>query len=557
MLELLNPPRPRRFSPPSVWLGQIPRPTRAVDLLVAFALILSAAAIRLPYLLRYPHFTDETVEGQWAFDIWHGVRWPLTGSDAYYGPLHSYIVAAALWLFGPHLLLPRFVVLAIGALTIGVTYLLGRELHSRAAGIVAAALLATAPQHIIVNSHVAWANATTPFYAAVCCWGFARFLHRERGGYLLLSGVFFGLTLHTHPGTIILLPALVAAFAYAVARRRSWGLLRRPWPYLATALALVAYSPVLIYNVGHGFAGLVRVQTRRSYAYEIHPSWGSYRHNLANIGLEIVRTIANPTQLPQRRWEYLSDPHLMIVAALCIAGLIILTRRREPLPLFALFSTLLIMPRFNHAYGVEGDRFILTGRYIGFLLPLLMVAIAVTAVTLATIVWNTVTHRWRNALRTALLSLIVALVLYPLLPLARYYQREVRRDPDNASFLATVRLVGAARAARTPVFIDEELDRINLHDGASASEVLDYLLTLNRVAHAVVEVRSTLHELIANQAPADAASAPLIIMTRHQYSVLREELPLTRVSPPYRLIELYPDLPSYYAVYRYTPSPSG
>jgi len=540
------------------WATRLVRPFRVGEGALVAALVFAATAIRLPDLLRYPHFTDETVEVGWALQIWQGAHFPLTASDAYYGPLHAYLVAGCLWLFGPSLIVPRVIVLVIGVLTIIVTYWLGRELGGQSVGLVAAALLATAPQHIIVNSHVAWQNATTPFYAALCCWALVRGLHTKRDSYLLASGGLFGLTMQTHPGAIVLLPALVAAFAAALWARRSWALLRRPWPYLAVLAALITYSPVLIYNARTHLSGIVRIQTHRSYAYEMHPTWGRYWHNLANLLFELMRMIANPTRIPAHRWRYFTDPHLMIVALLCLAGLVLLARKREPLPLLALLSAALIMPRFNHAYGVEGDRFMLTGRYVAFLLPLLAVAIAVAAVTLATLLRDRLACYGRAVTRAVgrviPVVAIAVLVLYPLVPLTHYYQQEARRDPDNGSLLATVRFVSATRGSNTPVLIDTNLDRIDLHDGAAAAEILDSLLTLDRVPHQVVEVHKVMGEMTRNLDLHDTQALPLVIMTRHQYNRMREEVPLTRISPRYTLRELYPGLASYYAVDRVAPS---
>lgn len=59
--------------------------------LLLLAIFLVALTIRWPYLLRLPHFTDETVEIEWALSIWRGEIRPLTASDRYYGPLHPYL----------------------------------------------------------------------------------------------------------------------------------------------------------------------------------------------------------------------------------------------------------------------------------------------------------------------------------------------------------------------------------------------------------------------------------------------------------------------------------
>ncbi|HET8629545.1 MAG TPA: glycosyltransferase family 39 protein [Thermomicrobiales bacterium] len=532
--------------------------SRWAEAVLALALVAVAAAVRWPYLMRLPHFTDETDEVRWALAIWRGEIRPLTAADRYYGPLHAYLIAACLWLFGPSMLLPRALALAFGALTVGATYLLGRELAGRGAGLLAAALLATSPQHIVVNSHVAWQNATTPFYSTLCCWALARALRTPaeigacRGGrWLVLAGLLYGLTVQTHIGTIVLAPALAAAALLALARRRAWGALRRPWPYAAVGAALLAYGPVLVYNLTHGLAGVHRVRARRDYAYETHPGWDSYRRNLGHLFYELARMLSNPFRLPARPLHYLTSPYLLVAAGLALLGLALLVRRGRPLPLLALASTAAVMPYFNHAYGVAGDRFLLTGRYVAFLLPPLLVAVAVAALTLSGWALAAVPRRWRAPASAAPLALLVLLVLYPLLPLAHYYREETARDPDNAAFLAAVQTVEAERGPRTPVWLDQRLEKVDLHDGADALNILDYLLTLDRQPHRVVaDPGDALRRAAPTRDPADREALPLIVMSRDRCWPLRDEFPLERVGDTLLLRELF----RYFAVYRDDPA---
>jgi hypothetical protein len=155
--------------------------SRRGDALLVLLLFLGALAIRWPYLLRLPHFTDETVEIHWALAIARGEIFPLTASDRYYGPLHPYLVAAA-----PPAL--RAVDLAAARDRDGFRRADRRaDLSTRArarrrvAGLIGAGLLATAPQHIIVNSHIAWQNSTTPFYATLTFLALTLYLNAERG----------------------------------------------------------------------------------------------------------------------------------------------------------------------------------------------------------------------------------------------------------------------------------------------------------------------------------------------------------------------------------------
>jgi hypothetical protein len=139
-----------------------------LELLLVACLLGLAILARWPNLLLMPHFTDEIVEVGYAAKIAAAEHFPLTAQDSYFGPLHAYILAALLKLFGPGVALPRLVIMVFGAFTVLATYLLGRELAGRAVGVVAAALLLTSPQHILVNSHISWQHSTMPLYSTLC-----------------------------------------------------------------------------------------------------------------------------------------------------------------------------------------------------------------------------------------------------------------------------------------------------------------------------------------------------------------------------------------------------
>ncbi|HEY8601892.1 MAG TPA: glycosyltransferase family 39 protein [Thermomicrobiales bacterium] len=559
-----------------------------VEVLILLALFGLALLVRWPYLLRLPHFTDELGEVRWALSIWRGEQFPLTAQETYLGALHAYILASGFWLFGPSVALPRVIVCVIGALTVACTYLLGRELAGRPVGLLAAALLLTLPQHILVNSHVAWQNSTTPLYATVALWAFAKswVVGREsREGtqrspsdeappialtphdpqpatslpWLIFAGFAFGLALETHPGVIVLAPALVLAFGWRLWRARAWGLLRSAGPWAGLAAALVGVGPLLFYNLTRGLVGVERVQRSRGYAFESDHSLGSYLRNLKNLLLELARMLSDPFHIPERALAYLASPHLLIVVALCIGGLVVLLRRGQPLPALALLCTALAMPYFNHAYGVDGDRPIVTGRYVAFLLPPLLVAIAAGVSALLGRAMRHLERRLRRGASGLSLSravvggLLTVLVLYPLVPLGRYYREEAARDPANATFLETLRVIGAARGPGTPVLLDRNgLINVDLRDGASAFDILDVLLTLDGVPHTVTRAPGDdAKRLAAGVDPADTAALPLVVMMRDECWPLRDRVPLQRISGRLVLRELYPTVPSYYGVYRY------
>ena len=90
--------------------------------------------------------------------------------------------------------------------------------------------------------HVGFSANINPFFTTVAFW----LLHRAcwSSGATLATAGFFGMGLHTHPITVGYLPGALGWFLW-----RGWRWLRTPWPYAAILLFLVAYSPMIAYNV--------------------------------------------------------------------------------------------------------------------------------------------------------------------------------------------------------------------------------------------------------------------------------------------------------------------
>src|SRR5207248_5461599 len=130
--------------------------------------------------------------------------------------------------------------LALGALTVALTYWLAREWWpGRAAALLAGALLAASGAHAVVASHVAWSNCTTPFYTTLAAALLARAVRRGTPRLLPAAGLAAGLALQTHPAA---LPVLLALAACGLWHSRRLGWLRTPWPAAAVAAFVVAYS---------------------------------------------------------------------------------------------------------------------------------------------------------------------------------------------------------------------------------------------------------------------------------------------------------------------------
>lgn len=132
--------------------------------------------------------------------------------------------------------------------------LLASRLFSRAAGLWAAAVLNLTLFFAVCAGGWILPDGPLLLWAAAAAMSLARALFDNRGESAwpwCAFGVFTGLALLSKYHGVIL-PAGAGLFLLTSAPHRFW--LRRPAPYLAGAIALVVFSPVLIWNATHDWA---------------------------------------------------------------------------------------------------------------------------------------------------------------------------------------------------------------------------------------------------------------------------------------------------------------
>jgi 4-amino-4-deoxy-L-arabinose transferase-like glycosyltransferase/glucose/arabinose dehydrogenase len=431
--------------------------SRDAGLMLGLAAI--GLALRLPYLWTIPRFSDETREVLRAIELLHG---SLTGADrlvnvdAYIGGLYTWLLAGVFWLTGVSALTPRLMMAVAGAIAVGVTYLLARDLGGRVAGVIAAGLLATSGGQILSNGHLGWSHCLTPTLTTLAAWLLQRAVRLDCRGSWLASGFTFGLALQTHPATLVLLPG---AAVYVLWWGRRW--LRTPWPYCALALFVLAYANVLAFNLmtaGGSFREAATVRER--YDAGIVVDTLVYLGNHLTHGLMLLRYLAGAVDARAGVAAYLLDPTLWLYGGLSAAGLVYCARRGAPLLLLMTLSSILIMPYFNQRKYVP----ISDGRY---LMPLLPLAYAAIGALLA---------RVPLTRRRLMVAGVVLLMLYPLAPLARYFGQEIAAGRTNTPLLQAVDAVSAARRPDEPVLLDRDLADIKLEGGGTAFRSLRFLL---------------------------------------------------------------------------------
>ncbi|MFN0282292.1 MAG: ArnT family glycosyltransferase [Kineosporiaceae bacterium] len=114
--------------------------------------------------------------------------------------------------FGRSDLAARLTAVVFGLLTVWVTYHLGKEIHTRAGGLLAALLLALMPYHVVVSRQVLLDGPQTLFSTAAL-YGLARYSRRRQDLWLHLGAVALGASVIAKETSVILLGAVFAYFA--------------------------------------------------------------------------------------------------------------------------------------------------------------------------------------------------------------------------------------------------------------------------------------------------------------------------------------------------------
>jgi len=434
-------------------------------------LFLAALAVRLPYLWSIPEFTDETLELLRAWDAYRSGQTLLVGTVAYIGVLHAYLLMLGWSLLGREPLLGRALSLLLGAATVPAAYWLGREVHSRAAGLAVAALVGLSGFHVLLNSHVGWSNSLTPFFTTLACAALARAVRLQSGRMLALCGLLFGLALQTHLLAGLLLPGAAAYLAWQRPR-----LLRSSWLLVGALLFVAATATFVLYNLQAAqsgeratLGGILSARARRVEQADSplpNPLATSYLDDLVATPLPFGLIAAGivPTGPPSDTQVAYGLGYL----ALALVALAQQARRGAPLPALVALPALALLPAVNGSYFLP-----FTARYFVPIAILLDVALAGLLADLAA--------RLARPPRPWLAPLAaLALCLPAALGLLRYERVQAGGGDRSAVLLSTVDWLQAHRGRGELLVVDSNARRRTTL--GSAGDQLDTLTAFLAVA---------------------------------------------------------------------------
>ena len=239
----------------------VPRPRPSLEVLLAAAMLVLAAVLRLADIENHPGiFGDEGERGLEARAIAEGRPMPFFGYGWWGVPnLYFYSVAALLRLFGDGLTALRMLSVLSGVAAVYFVYGIGRLLFGARAGLLAGTFLAVSPLALQFSRLAGESTPTGALWAGGFFFLF-RCLRFGRYRDAILAGIAFGLSLYFYPSAkllLVILPAL-GTYLLLVSRHRRETLARFAFLCLGFLLTVLPYGVASYRDDWKGFAGRYR-----------------------------------------------------------------------------------------------------------------------------------------------------------------------------------------------------------------------------------------------------------------------------------------------------------
>ncbi len=276
---------------------------------VVIALIAAMTVLRLIYAAVLDLRTDEAYYWTWSKEN------VLSFLD--HPPMIAWFIRFGTAIFGDTNLGARFA----GILAMLVTQLLladivRRVTHDFRAVVLALLLPEAALYYGLLMAKVAPDIAMIPFAVAML-WSLVRLTQSGEPRWWLAAGLFGGLALLSKFTAIMLLPAVVA---FILVPSWRWRWLSSPYPYFAVVIAILVFSPVLIWNHQHDWASF-RFQAVRATAdhpFSLRTLGEFFALQLGLVGFVVLPVVLSGITLTAWRGYRTGEPVAILLSTAVI-----------------------------------------------------------------------------------------------------------------------------------------------------------------------------------------------------------------------------------------------
>jgi hypothetical protein len=401
---------------------------------------LIALVMRLPHWRTIPAAGDEVGQAVHALKIAQGQGFPLVGNDPYSGPFFFYLLALLLRLGVADPFVGRAVLVVAGTLTATVTYAWVRLFYEgRGAGLVAGLIVAVNPHLILLNSHLGGGTYLLPCLTTTFLWLLFVAIKRDHTGWLIAAGAAAGLAIQANPIAGLL---VAGSWLWALFRARRLSRLGKAWPLwpiIGVLCVVLAYGPVIIYNVTTGLES-VAAAGQRSYLWQTDPNLSTTLRNGWRLILQLIRQVSGVVLGDETLRTLLWVP--LLYAAWMLAGLIFCLRRVSKLPLVIIAPFFVILPYFSVHYGMMTPV-----RFTSLLTPVFAACMG----SLAARLLDRVAGKMSPAVVGALI-LMAALLAHPVGSLFEYYDHIEEAHASGHALMELSRQMVVANQGE-PVYI--------------------------------------------------------------------------------------------------------
>jgi hypothetical protein len=253
-------------------------------------------------------------------------------------PLAMFLLAASRAVFGLSQLGLRVLPALAHALTVLMAGLTTRKLGGRRTAVVLAGLAVLLAPVIIGHTNIYQMNAFAQIFWALAVYLVVLIAERSRPGLWILLGTVMGLGLLNKIDFLWFGAGLAAGLLLTDMRKH----LRTPWPYAAAGIALLLFSPFILWNINHDFvhlefirnatagkySGLTRLDFLAGQLKEINPVnmllwvpgllfllFNREGRRYRVLGIIYVAALAILLANPHSKSEYLGPAYMMLFAA--------------------------------------------------------------------------------------------------------------------------------------------------------------------------------------------------------------------------------------------------